>query len=229
MNDKVSSPSASTSSPKGEPHSAFDIEELKRDMRNAQLVDWARQHRSQLIAAAVVFVLLLVGAVLWINKTRAERNTAATIYYQALSLVKDSDRLKVLQALVGKHLGTAYTPLAEMQLAHLDPQHAEAHLKAVIDNAKSMPEWVWQARLDLARLRIGEGQPAKALPLLQDSVGAAYEQLRQSLLADASSDPADKIRHLKLAQAAQSYDHALKQRIDNELQALEANHPAAGS
>jgi predicted negative regulator of RcsB-dependent stress response len=210
-------------------HAAFDMEELKRDMRNAQLLDWAKKNQSKLIAAAVVFVILLIGAVTWINKNKTERNTAANIYYQALSMVKDSDKQKLMQALVDKHLGTAYAALAEMQLAHLDSAHAKAHLQAVIDNSKSMQEWIWQARLDLAHLWIDEGKPAKALPLLQPSVGAAYEQLRQSLLADASSDPADKISHLKLAQAAQSLDDTLKRRIDNELQGLEAKNPAAGN
>jgi predicted negative regulator of RcsB-dependent stress response len=209
--------------------SAFDMEELKRDMRNAQLLDWAKQHQTRLIAAVVVLVILVIGAALWINKIRAERNAAATIYFQALSLVKDSDKEKLLQALVDKHFGTAYTPMAQMQLARLDPVHARAHLQAVIDNDRSMPQWVWQARLDLARLSLSEGKPAEAMPLLKDSVGAAYEQLRQFLLAEASASATDKIAHLKLAQAAQSHDAALGQRIADQLQALEAKNPPAGS
>ncbi|HXH64169.1 MAG TPA: tetratricopeptide repeat protein [Mariprofundaceae bacterium] len=234
MNDKVSRSTASKSAPKGaapkaEEHSAFDMEELKRDMRNAQLVDWAKRHQSQLVAALVAFALLLAGAALWINKARSERNAAATIYYQALSVVKDSDRQKLLQALVDRHFGTAYTAMAEMQLARLDAAHAKQHLQAVIDNSKSMPEWVWQARLDLARLWLDEGKPDQATPLLKDSVGADYEQLRQFLLAEASADATGKLSHLKLAQAAPSHDDALQRRIDSELQALEAKNTPAGS
>ena len=233
MNDKVSKRSAAKSSPQGGvtagEHVAFDLDEIKRDMRNAQLVDWIKQHQSHLIAAVVILLVLLAGLAMWINKNRAERNTAATIYDQALATVNDADKEKLLQALVSRHLGTAYTPLAQMQLARLDPAHAQTHLRAVINNSDSMSEWVWQARLDLAQLLLDQGKLSAAMPLLQRSVGAAYEQLRQFLLAQASVDPAEKIKHLKLAQAAQSHDHALKQRIDNELQTLEAKNPLAGS
>ena len=205
----------------------MDMEEIKRDMRNAQLLDWVRKNTAALIAAAIVFVLIIAGSIVWIEKNKSERNAAATMYFQALSVVKDSDKQQLLNALISRHFGTAYTALAEMQLAHLDEAHATKHLQAVIDNPKSMPEWVWQARLDLAGILIDQGKAGEAAPVLQHSVGPAYAQLRQYLLAKASSDAAEKISHLKKAQAAQSFDQNLARRIDSELQALEAKqHPA---
>lgn len=205
----------------------MDMEELKRDMRNAQLLDWARKNTSALIAGAIVFVLIIAGTAVWIEKNKSERNASATMYYQALAVVKDSDKQKLLNALVARHFGTTYTALAEMQLAQLDEAHAAKHLQAVIDNPKSMPEWVWQARLDLAGILIDQGKAGEAAPLLQHGVGPAYAQLRQYLLAKASSDAAVKISHLKKAQAAKSLDQNLARRIDSELQALEAKqHPA---
>lgn len=208
--------------------SAADMEELKRDMRHAQLADWVKKNSAALIAGAIVLVLIIAGTAVWIEKAKAKRNAAASMYYQALAVVKDSDKKQLLDALVARHFGTAYAAMAEMQLAHLDPDHAAKHLQAVIDDAKSMPEWVWQARLDLAGILIDQGKQAEAKPLLQHSVGPAYAQLRQYLLARASSDAAEKIEHLKKAQAARSLDQNLARRIDSALQALQAKqHPAS--
>jgi predicted negative regulator of RcsB-dependent stress response len=205
----------------------MDMEEIKRDMRNAQLLDWASKNTTALIAGVIVFVLIIAGTIVWIEKNKSERNAAATMYFQALAVVKDSDKQQLLNALIARHFGTAYTALAEMQLAQLDEAHATKHLQAVIDNPKSMPEWVWQARLDLAGILIEQGKAGEASPLLQHSVGPAYAQLHQYLLAKASSDAAEKISHLKKAQAAKSFDQNLARRIDSELQALEAKqHPA---
>ena len=214
--------------PASEKAATMDMEELKRDMRNAQLADWLKQNSSALVVGVVVLVLIIAGTAVWIEKSRSTRIAAATMYYQSLAVVKDSDKKQLLDALVARHFGTAYTPMAEMQLAHLDPAHAAEHLQAVIDNPKSMPEWVWQARLDLARILIGQGKQAEAAPLLQHSVGPAYAQLQQYLLAKVSSDAAEKISHLKQAQAAKSFDQSLARRIDSELQELTAQqHPGS--
>lgn len=233
MNNKSSQTQATSKAQKqaagaAEP-SSMDMEGLKRDMRNAQLLDWMKQNSSALIAGVIVFILVIAGTAVWIERNKSERNAAATMYYQALAVVKDSDRKQLLDALVARHFGTTYTALAEMQLAHLDEAHAAKHLQAVIDNAKSMPEWVWQARLDLARLLIAQGKQAEAAAKLQHSVGPAYEQLRQYLLAKASNDAAEKIGHLKQAQAAKSLDQDLARRIDSELQELEAKSSPASA
>lgn len=194
-------------------------------MRNAQLLDWAKQNQQKLIVMAVLVVFFFGGAAVWIERIKTERNTAASIYYQSLAVVKDSDKKQLLNALIGRHFGTVYTALAQMQLARLDPAHAEQHLQAVINNGKSMPQWIWQARLDLARLMLANGKATAALAILKKPMGTPYEQLRQYLLAEASSDPADKRQHLELAKAAHSYDSKLRQRIDSELQDLAGQKP----
>jgi predicted negative regulator of RcsB-dependent stress response len=227
VNNKSSQTQPTSKAAKQAAPAAMDMEALKRDMRNAQLLDWLRRNSAALIVGAIFVVFVIAGTAVWIEKHKSERNAAATMYFQALAVVKDSDKKQLLNALVARHFGTAYTALAEMQLARLDDAHAAKHLQAVIDNAKSMPEWVWQARLDLARIRIAQGKEAEAAALLQHSVGPAYEQLRQYLLAKASSGTAEKITHLKQAQAAQSLDQNLARRIDSELQALEAQKSSA--
>jgi len=201
-----------------------EMAELKRDMRSAKITAWLESNTQTLTAGVIAFVLVLAGGALWIEHNKSLRSSAATVYQQALG-EQDSAKKKTLMAQVVTEFGsTSYATLAEMQLALLDSEHAEAHLQAVIDSSASMQEWKWQARLDIAEIRIEAGDKAGARAQLDAPVGKEYEQLRHYLMALASDDAAEAQRHLQKALDAPSLDSDLKTKIESML----SNNGTAG-
>jgi len=59
---------------------ATDIVELKRDMQSAKVIAWLEYNQQQLIAGAVVLVLILVGVSLWKEQKLSQKNSAALVY-----------------------------------------------------------------------------------------------------------------------------------------------------
>ncbi len=205
-------PANKTETPAQEEHvSATEMEELKRDMRSAQFIDWAQKNSQQLIAAAVVFVVLLLGATYWVEHQKSEKNAAAVIYQKAMT-VNDTEAQKALfQQVVKEHAGSGYAHLAELQLGRFDD--GEAYLQQLADDSSASDALRWQARLDLAERKINAGNNDAAMALLNKAVGVEYEQLRHYLMARATSG-ATRIEHLKQAQAEISHDEDLRQKID---------------
>jgi len=194
-----------------------EIDELKRDMRSAQLMHWVESHRTMLTAVAVAVVAGLAGGDLWLDHVKKERASAASMYQGAIAERDSSKQLTLLNDVAKGYAGTTYAVLAEMQLARVDSEHAASHLQAIIDSSQAMDAWKWQARLDLAQLDLEKGDTAKASAELSATVGPAYEQLRQYLLARAASDDATRKTHLQNALAAESYDADLKKKIERML------------
>ncbi len=194
-----------------------EIEELQRDMRAARIADWAKRNQQSLMAAAVALALALGAAGLWIERSKSRMDSAAMLYQQAQSVRDAAERQTMLARLAADFPDTAYALMAHMQLAALDTAKAEAHLKAVIESDDAMPEWVWQARLDLAGLKLAANDPAAARQWLARPVGKAYRQLRQYLLARASASEEERRAHLQKALDAESHDEDLKRRIESEL------------
>lgn len=200
--------------------SAEELDELKRDMRSARLNAWAKAHQRELtIGVAVVFVLL-VAVSFWKEHRDAERASAASLYYQALNTAKAEDKKALLQSVIRDYDNTSYGALARLLLAAVDEAHAEKDLRAVMERRDVDRGIRAQARLDLARIMLASGKKQQAGTLLRESLPAAYEQLRQFLLAQAAGDAAERIRHLQKAKAAESYDADLARRIDRQLSAL---------
>lgn len=201
----------------GESHLQAEMDELKRDMRSAQLMNWVETNRTMLTAVAVIIVVGLIAGGLWLDHVKTERASAASMYQSAIAERDKPKQLTLLKGVVKEYSGTTYAVLAEMQLARLDDEHAVAHLQAIIGDSRAMDAWKWQARLDLAEVYLEKGDAAKANSVLGDKVGPAYEQLRQYLLARASSDASARKAHLEQALAAQSYDADLKRKIERML------------
>jgi len=61
-----------------------DLDELKREMRSAQWMDWVEANRNALMSVAAVVLIVLVATGFWIESDRAQRATAATVYQQAV-------------------------------------------------------------------------------------------------------------------------------------------------
>jgi predicted negative regulator of RcsB-dependent stress response len=202
-----------------EDHSALaaEMDELKREMRSAKWAAWVQDNKQSLLAGVVVLVLVLLSSGLWIENERAHRASAAILYQQALSAQDVAIKQTLLERVKNDFSDSSYGALALMQLARVDSDNTEVHLKALINHRKAMEEWVWQAQLDLAELKIEQGDVQTARKYLEKPVGKQYEQLRHYLIAETLTDAAEKEEHLRKALEAPSLDNSLKSKIESML------------
>ena len=202
-----------------EDHSALkaEMDELKRDMRSAKWAAWAQDNKQSLLAVVTLLVLALLASGLWIENGRSQRASAAILYQQALSEQDVVIKKTLLERVRNDFSDSSYGALALMQLARVDAGNTTAHLKALMQHSKAMEEWVWQAQLDLAEFSIEQGDTQAARKHLEQPVGKQYEQLRHYLMAEISTDAAEKQDHLKQALDAPSLDDGLKRKIENLL------------
>ncbi len=191
-----------------------EMEELKRDMRSATITSWFEKNQQQLIAGAVIVLLVMAGAGLWAEKQKTYKESAAMMYFQALSVLDDSQRQALLEAVVKDYADTGYAILAHVRLAPL--ADTEKNLRAVIENDDATPEFRWQARLDLAEFFIAQDKVDESKVLLQALVGKQFQQLRYALLAKISTGDTQK-EYLQKALDASSNDAVLKADIEAKL------------
>ncbi|MFC1567863.1 tetratricopeptide repeat protein [Pseudomonadota bacterium] len=222
MNDTTKRSKNEPATPEQENDSAFaaEMEELKRDMHTAQLLDWLQNNRQLLIAAAVAVLIALAGASLWIEHGKSQKNSAATLYHQALAAASDDDKRAMLELVIKDYGDTGYGSLAHLYMVKLGDR--ETHLKALIHGSGSTAELASQARLDLAEWYLSNGKVDEAKAILSEPVGKQYEQLRHYLMAEATSDAGEKVMHLKKALDASSNDAFLKSRIESMISELDA-------
>ncbi len=194
-----------------------EIDELRRDMRSAQVAAWVERNRRPLAMGLGVFVIVLIAIGYWQEHSRSQSASAATVYEQALQQTNSAQRQALLHKLIEDFPSSSYAAMAEMELAALDDAHAEAHLQALLQHSKSSDIWKWQARLDLAELYIAAGKKDQARAMLEARVGKAYEQLRQYYLALLADDAAQRVEHLQRALDAESHDDQLKTKIERLL------------
>lgn len=203
-----------------------EMEELKRDMRSAQLTAWAVANQKKIIAGLIGVLFIIVGGSLWKQHRDVQRTSAATLYYQALNAQRQEDRRPLLQAIIKDYDNTVYGGLARLLLIPLDSKQAPQYLQELINRSDVGAGINMQARLDLAQVRLAAGDKAAARELLAKPVATDYEQLRYYLLAQATDDTGERIEQLKKARDAVSHDTTLKQRIETQLSTL--NTSAAG-
>lgn len=199
---------------------AAEMEELRRDMRSAQIIDWVQNNRQQLIAAAVAVLLLLAGGSLWMERAKSQKESAASLYHQALAARESDKKQAMLEMVISDYGDSGYASLAHLYLAKLSADPV-AHLNALIRGAASTKEIAWQARLDLAEWYLDNGKADEASALLSEPVGVQYEQLRHYLMATAASTPDEKRKHLQMSLDSPSNDNLLKARVESMLAALD--------
>ena len=199
-----------------------ELEELKRDMRSAQLTAWAMANQQKIIAAVVALLMVIVGISLWKEHRASQRASAATLYQQALNVQQVDDKRSLLQAIIKDYDDTVYGDLARLLLVNVDEENAAEYLQALMQRPDVDVSIKMQARLDLAQIRLDAGDKAAARELLATGGLADYEQLRQYLMAQAANDDAERVEHLKKARDAISHDAELSQRIERQLSALGA-------
>jgi len=199
-----------------------EMDELKRDMRSAQLTAWAEANQQKIVAGVVAIIVLIAGISMWKDHSESQRASAAALYYQALNTPQQEDKRSMLQEIIKDYDNTVYGGLARLLLVNADPEHAVQYLQALMGRSDVDSGIRTQARLDLAQLKIDAGDKAAANKLLQTQVGADYEQLRQFMMAQAAADDTARIEHLKKARDAESHDAELSQRIEQQLSTLDA-------
>jgi len=200
--------------------SKAEMDELKRDMRSAKWNDWAKNNQQSIVLAIGLLLFGLVGGGMWLEHSRSQHDAAATLFQQAVNETETTKKTALLESLSEEFHGSAYGAMAQMQLVTADSEHAEAHLQALMDHDAAMPEWKWQARLDLANLKVEQGDKDAARALLQPVIGTQYQQARHYLLAGLTDDKTEKKNHLQKALDAAASDLELKQRIEAELSLL---------
>ncbi|MDQ7001336.1 MAG: tetratricopeptide repeat protein [Ghiorsea sp.] len=186
-----------------------DFVELKRDMQSAKIVAWLEYNQQQLIAGAIVVVLALVGASLWKEQQLTEKNSAALLYMKAMNTADETQRAMLLDTVTQEFSDTGYAVLAKLQKIKIsDAPEKEALLRSLVAS-KVAPEFIWQARLDLAELLIVEGKDAEAEEVLAERLGKQYEQARYALLASLTEDKNEKATFIQKALDASSNDSDL--------------------
>jgi len=218
MNQKTSD---KTADPIEQPVASHEeMAELKREMRTAEWNDWFIKNQQSLLVAVGLVLAGLVAGGMWLEHSRSQQDAAATLYQQAVNESDTGNKKAMLESLVSKFASSSYAAMAQMQLTLADSEHAEAHLQALSDHSSAMDEWKWQARLDLAQLKIEQGDADAAHVLLQQPVGKQYQQLRYFLLSTIAKDAAEKKQQLQKALDAAAPDQELKQRIETQLSLL---------
>ncbi|MDX8381911.1 MAG: tetratricopeptide repeat protein [Ghiorsea sp.] len=196
--------------------------ELKRDMQSAKVIAWLEYNQQQLIAGAVVIVLMLVGISLWKERELAHKEAAALMYIKAINNTNAEEKAALLDSVIKTYPDTGYATLAGLQQnssANVD-KRKEA-LKMLIAT-QGAPEFSWQARLDLASLYMAEGESDKVSELLESHMGKHFEQARYALLAEASLTPDEKIVFLQKAVDAETHDKDLTANLEAQLALLKA-------
>lgn len=197
--------------------------ELKRDMQSAKLIAWLQYNQQQLIAAGVVLVLALVGSSLWQAQQQTQKEAAALMYIKATNTLDAEERYAFMDSVIKEYPDSGYATLARLQNSAVqDVEAQKAALQALIDN-KGAPEFVWQARLDLASIYVAEGDVEKAKEMLNSRLGKHYEQARHAMLAKTASNADEKMDYIQKALDAESLDNDLKANLEAELAQLKAS------
>ncbi len=200
-----------------------DFVELKRDMQSAKIVAWLQYNQQPLIAGAITLVLILVGVSLWKEREQSQREAAALMYIEAMNKSNADERYAMLDSVIQTYPDSGYAILANLQkVTHPDADEKKAALRALIDS-HGAPEFVWQAKLDLAEVYLAEQKPDQAKVLLSEHFGKHYEQARFALLARMAKHKAEKVELLEKALAAESHDQDLKATLESELAQLQAS------
>ncbi len=200
-----------------------DFVELKRDMQSAKLIAWLQYNQQQLIAGAVVLVIALVGNGLWQEQKRSQKEAAALMYIKAMNATNEAEQTTMFDSVIKTYPDSGYAILAKLKKSASSSVEArKAALESLIET-KGAPEFVWQARLDLAVVYIEEGDMTKAKELLAFRFGKDYEQARYAFLAKLASDESEKETFIQKALDAESHDKNLKSALEAELAQLKAS------
>ncbi len=200
-----------------------DFVELKRDMQSAKLIAWLQYNQQQLIAGVIVLVLALVGNGLWQEQKRSQKEAAALMYIKAMNINDEAEQTAMFDSVIKEYPDSGYAILAQFKKSsNASIEVRKAALLSLMDS-KSAPEFVWQARLELAGLYAEEGDVEKAKELAQENVGKHYEQARYALLAKLATDTSEKETLIQKALDAESHDNDLKAALEAELASLQAS------
>ncbi|MDX8394017.1 MAG: hypothetical protein R8K21_05450 [Mariprofundales bacterium] len=224
MNNKtIATNNAIAASNKTPEISKQELDELHRDMQQAKLMHWITAHKQGLMTVLVVLVIALVASSVLIERAKSQRAQVAQDYIQAISIQGDdqiSQQKAALATVVQDYPDSIYAAFSLWQLSVIDEAEGEKYLHQLLAHPLAAQELKKQAHLDLASWYLRHDQSAKAKLEVKLNLGEAYEELRQYLLAEASSDKEEKITHYQAAFNAKSYSDSLHKKIETHLHAL---------
>ena len=201
-----------------------DFVELKRDMQSAKVIAWLQYNQQQLIAGVVVVVLALIGSSLWQAQQANQKEAAALMYIKATNTSNLDEKNALMDGVTESYPDSGYATLARLKKsASANTDEQIAALQALIEG-KGVPEFVWQARLDLAEVYLAENNHEQAKAVLASRVGKQYEQAQFALLARLAMDDDEKMTLIQKALAAESHDNDLNAALEAELEQLQASN-----
>ena len=174
---------------------------------------WWRENGRSVITGLILAVAITLGWQWWQGQREAKAHQAGQVYAQLLAKLDSApaDARQPAERLLSDFAGTTYADLAALALARVEVEGgqadaARARLQHLVDNGRD--ESIKSlARLRLARLNWGLGEPESALKQLDivwpEAFKAEAETLRGDvLLALKRPDEARKAYDSALAQAA---------------------------
>ncbi len=200
-----------------------DFVELKRDMQSAKVIAWLQYNQQQLIAGAIVLVLVLIGSSLWQAQQASQKEAAALMYIKATNTSDMATKKALFDEVIETYPESGYATLARLQKsASSNTDERILALQALMEG-EGVPEFVWQARLDLAEVYLEENNNDQARAVLEARVGKQYEQARYALLARLAKGD-EKVTLIQKALAAESHDNDLNAALEAELAQLQASN-----
>jgi predicted negative regulator of RcsB-dependent stress response len=211
---------------------AYDLEEQEQ---LAELKAWWARYGNFILTVVTIVLFGFAAYNGWQWYQREQAGQAAGVYGQLEKAIgaRDVDKAGALaEMLTGKYGGTAYAPMAALQVARLQAEagktdRARESLQWIIDNAPQA-ELKAIARVRLAGVLLDEQKYDEALKALAGEVPAAHapavaDRRGDVLVAQGKLDEARAAYTEALAKA--DIQHPLRQIIQLKLDAL----PSSGS
>jgi predicted negative regulator of RcsB-dependent stress response len=211
---------------------AYDLEEQEQ---LAELKAWWARYGNFILTVVTIVLFGFAAYNGWQWYQREQAGQAAGVYGQLEKAIgaRDVDKAGALsEMLTGKYGGTAYAPMAALQVARLQAEagktdRARESLQWIIDNAPQA-ELKAIARVRLAGVLLDEQKYDEALKALAGDVPAAHatavaDRRGDVLVAQGKLDEARAAYAEALAKA--DLQHPLRQIIQLKLDAL----PSSGS
>jgi len=152
---------------------------------------WFKENGNSLFWTVVITLCVVSGIKYWRHHSEVVRIEASDAYNAMLQAVHQDDVATAdskATYIIENHSKTPYADLATFYQAKAavgakDLELAANHLQAIVDNS-NISDFQYIARARLARVRLAQGKPEKALALFDIPKESSYFTLLQELKGD---------------------------------------------
>ena len=169
---------------------------LSEDEQSERLKTWWKENGTSVIVGAVLGIAVIGGVNYWRIYKADRAEAASALYQQLLEYRSGSAATDTGRQLMDQYSDTPYAGKAALVLARI------AFEEGRVEEARSRLEWAMGeapdpedrkiARLRLARVMLGQGQPDEAVSLLSGMQAGGYESEYREIQGDiamARNDP----------------------------------------